>query len=718
MHTPTAITEKAAARRLPTTPAVWPGRPYPLGAEFDGRGTNFSVFSSVADGVTLCLFDERGAETRVDLPERTGDCWHGFVPNVAPGQRYGYRVSGPYAPTQGRRCNAAKLLVDPYARAISGPVRWGPSVYGYRLGDPAADLSRSDEDSAPAMPRSLVVDASFDWGNDRRLETPLHEMIVYELHVKGFTRLWTDLPAELRGTYAGLGSAPVIDYVRRLGVTAVELLPVHQFIQDDSLQSRGLRNYWGYNTIGYFAPHNEYSSSGDTGGQVREFKQMVKNLHAAGLEVILDVVYNHSAEGSQLGPTLAFRGLDNPAYYHLTPDDPRYYEDFTGTGNSLNVGHPYVLQLVMDSLRYWVQEMHVDGFRFDLATVLARGLGQVERVSAFFDMVQQDPVVSRVKLIAEPWDVGPGGYQVGNFPALWSEWNGRYRDNVRDLWRSQDGTLPEFANRFTGSPDLYERGGRSPFASVNFVTAHDGFTLRDLVSYNGKHNEANGEGNRDGTTDNRSWNSGVEGPTQDPGVSALRARQVRNFLATLLLSQGVPMLVAGDEAGRTQQGNNNAYCQDNPISWLDWQNADARLLEFVRGMIALRRQHPTFGRRGWFFGRDTRRGNAEDVRWCRPDGAEMTDADWGTRYAKSIGVLLAGDLIAGTDMHGQRVTDDDFFVAFNAYWEPVTFVVPAGDRPWTLLVDTADDGNRGVLVGGPQVGVQGRSLLVLRRSRP
>ena len=701
---------------------VWPGRPTPLGATFDGEGTNFSVFSSVADAVSLCVFDEQGTETRIELPERTGDCWHCYLPGIGPGLRYGYRVAGEYAPDQGLRCNPTKLLMDPYARALAGAIRWGPTVYGYRRGDPAEDLSRSDDDSAGAMPRSIVVDPTFDWGDDSRPETPLDETVVYELHVKGFTRQRSDLGAQRRGTYAALGSEPVIDHLRRLGVTAVELLPVHQFVQDDRFtqgdrpQALGLRNYWGYNTIGYFAPHNEYASTGDAGQQVREFKQMVRNLHAAGLEVILDVVYNHTAEGGRLGPTLAFRGFDNRAYYHLSPADPRSYEDFTGTGNSLNVGNPFVLQLVMDSLRYWVEEMHVDGFRFDLATVLARAWGQVERVSAFFDMVQQDPVVSRVKLIAEPWDVGPGGYQVGNFPAQWSEWNGRYRDTVRDYWRSQDGRLGELANRFTGSPDLYERSGRRPFASVNFVTAHDGFTLRDLVSYDVKHNEANGEGNRDGTDDNRSWNCGVEGPTDDPDVNALRDRQVRNFLATVLLSQGVPMLVAGDELGRTQQGNNNAYCQDNSISWLDWEHMDRDLLAFVCGLIELRREHPTFRRRGWFHGRDTRAPEVEDVRWCRPDGVEMTSADWQTGYAKSAAAFLDGRRIAGTDVHGQPVTDDDFFVVFNAYWEPETFIIPEG-RIWTRAVDSADDRNSGALVAGPGVDVQGRSMVVLRASR-
>ena len=695
---------------------VWPGRPYPRGAEFDGQGTNFCLFSAVAEAVELCLFDMSGIETRITLPERTGDTWHGYLPGVGPGQRYGYRVHGPYAPDRGLRCNPAKLLLDPYARAVLGAVRWDASVYGYRLGDPAADLSRSDEDSAAAMPRAVIVNGSFDWGSDRHPGTPLDETIIYELHVKGFTMQWSGLPASVRGTYAALGRPEVIDYLKGLGVTAVELLPVHQFVHDSALQARGLRNYWGYDTIGYFAPHNEYSLAGQTGEQVAEFKQMVKNLHQAGLEVLLDVVYNHTAEGSELGPTLAFRGIDNQAYYHLQPGSPRYYEDFTGVGNSFNVGNPYVLQLVMDSLRYWVEEMHVDGFRFDLATVLARAVEQVDRLSAFFDLVMQDPVVSRVKMIAEPWDVGAGGYQVGNFPPLWSEWNGKYRDNVRDLWRSQDGQLPDFAYRFTGSSDLFDKDGRRPFASINFVTAHDGFTLRDLVSYDNKHNEANGEDNRDGTDDNRSWNCGAEGPTDKPEINALRRRQVRNFLATLLLSQGVPMLVAGDELGRTQQGNNNAYCQDNPISWLDWGHVDEDLLRFTRSMIALRRQHLTFRRRGWFLGRDPRTGGVEDIGWYMPGGSEMTGADWAAGYAKSMAIYLNGQQIVGTDARGQRLTDDSFLILLNAYWEPETFSIPVGlAARWAPIVDTTQDAGppAGVQDGG-QIRLQGRSLVVLR----
>jgi glycogen operon protein len=688
-----------------------------MGAQPDGEGTNFCVFSSVADRVQLCLFDDGGAETRVDLPERTGDCWHGYVPGVQPGQRYGYRAHGPYAPAQGLRCNPAKLLLDPYTRAVAGEVRWLPSVFGFRVGDPAGDLSRSDEDSAGATPRSVVIDGSFDWDSDRRPDTPLDETIVYELHVKGFTERRRDVPPELRGTYAGLGSPPVIDYLTGLGVTAVELLPVHQFVQDQELRARGLRNYWGYNTIGYLAPHNEYAAAKEPGAQVAEFKRMVRNFHAAGLEVFLDVVYNHTAEGDHLGPTLSFRGLDNPAYYHLRANAPHLYEDFTGCGNSLNVGNSYALQLVMDSLRYWVEEMHVDGFRFDLATVLAREIESVDRMASFFDMVQQDPVISRVKIIAEPWDVGAGGYQVGNFPSQWSEWNGKYRDTIRDVWRSHDGLVPELAYRLTGSSDLFGKGGRRPFASINFITAHDGFTLLDLVSYDTKHNEANGQSNRDGTDDNRSWNCGVEGETGDEAVNALRRRQVRNLLTTLLLSQGVPMLVAGDELGRTQRGNNNAYCQDSPVSWLDWERADDRLRAFVAEVIAMRRRHPTFRRRGWFHGRDIRDG-VEDVGWYTPAGTEMTGEDWTVPYAKSIAMFLDGDHMAAVDGHGERITDDSFLILLNAYWDPVTFTIPPGlDRSWTRVLDTSEEVRTEEPVDGGGVAVAGRSLVVLRAPR-
>src|SRR3989440_592353 len=572
---------------------VWPGQPLPLGAYFDGAGTNFSIFSEVAERVELCLFDDEGVETRIQLPERTGSWWHGYLPNVRPGQRYGYRVYGPFRPAEGHRCNPAKLLLDPYAKAIEGQVRWDSAVYGHEPADPE---KANDTDSAAFVPRSVVVNPYFDWGNDRPPGTPWHDTVVYEVHVRGFTIGHPGLDPEVRGTYAGLGSPEAIEHLQRLGVTAVELLPVHQFVHDNVLVAKGLRNYWGYNSIGYLAPHNEYSAGGQDGEQVQEFKFMVKTLHEAGIEVILDVVYNHTAEGNQLGPMLSFRGIDNAAYYRLVPEAKRYYMDYTGTGNSLNMRHPSVLQLIMDSLRYWVVEMHVDGFRFDLAATLARELHDVDRLSAFFDLIQQDPVISGVKLIAEPWDVGEGGYQVGNFPTLWSEWNGKYRDSMRDFWRGQNQSLGEFGYRITGSSDLYEGSGPPPYARINLVHAHDGFTLADLVSYNQKHNEANGEDNRDGTDDNRSWNSGAEGPTDEPDVLALRATQQRNFLATLFLSQGIPMLLGGDEMGRTQGGNNNTYCQDNELSWYDWTllEGNAGLVEFTRRLTELQAAHPVF----------------------------------------------------------------------------------------------------------------------------
>jgi glycogen operon protein len=592
---------------------IWPGKPYPLGATYDGGGTNFSLFSEVADQVELCLFDDDGAERRMALEEVDASCWHGYLPSVAPGQRYGYRVHGPWAPEAGQRCNPAKLLLDPYAKAIEGQVQWNQACFPYNFGD---ENSRNDDDSAPYVPRSVVHNPYFDWGNDRPPDIQLNESVIYEMHVKGFTARHPDVPEAQRGSYAGLAHPAVIEYLGDLGITAVELMPVHQFVHDAHLIERGLRNYWGYNSIGFLAPHNEYASSSQRGEQVAEFKAMVRALHAAGIEVILDVVYNHTAEGNHLGPMLSMKGIDNAAYYRLVPENRQFYYDTTGTGNSLHVGHPHTLQLIMDSLRYWVLEMHVDGFRFDLAASLARQFHEVDRLSSFFELIQQDPVVSQVKLIAEPWDIGEGGYQVGNFPALWSEWNGKYRDTVRDFWRGEPATLGEFASRLTGSSDLYQGGSRYPTASVNFVTAHDGFTLRDLVSYNDKHNEANGEGNQDGTDDNRSWNCGVEGETDDPQVLALRARQQRNFLATLFLSQGVTMLLAGDEAGRTQRGNNNAYCQDNEISWHDWDRVDERLLGFARQLIALRRDHPVLRRRRWFQGLPIR--GTIDLGWCKP----------------------------------------------------------------------------------------------------
>ncbi len=597
---------------------IWPGAAYPLGATYDGSGTNFALFSEVAERVALCLFDDRGIESRIDLHEVDAFVWHTYLPNVGPGQRYGFRVSGPYDPPRGLRCNPHKLLLDPYSKAIEGEVRWGPSVFSYRFTDPAR---RNNADSAKQMPKSVVISPYFDWDNDRPPRRPYNDSLIYEAHVRGLTIAHPEIPEEIRGTYAAIGHPAIIAHLKKLNVTALELMPVHQFIQDERLVELGLRNYWGYNTIGFFAPQNSYSSAGQRGQQVQEFKGMVKALHEAGIEVILDVVYNHTAEGNHRGPTLSFRGADNAAYYRLVDDQPEFYLDYTGTGNSLNVRHPHSLQLIMDSLRYWVTEMHVDGFRFDLASTLAREFYDVDRLSVFFDLVQQDPIVSRVKLIAEPWDVGEGGYQVGNFPALWTEWNGKYRDTVRDFWRGEGSTIGEFASRLTGSSDLYESSGRKPFASINFVTAHDGFTLHDLVSYNDKHNEDNGEDNGDGESTNRSWNCGVEGPTDDLDVVALREQQKRNFLTTLLLSQGVPMIVAGDEMGRTQGGNNNAYCQDNPISWMDW--ADVRensiLLEFTRRLSALRAQHPVFHRRRYFQGRSSRgSGGLDDIVWLEP----------------------------------------------------------------------------------------------------
>jgi isoamylase len=697
---------------------IWPGRPYPLGAHPDDEGTNFSIFSEAAEAVELCLFGDDGSEERLELPEVSAWRWHGFVPDVAPGQRYGFRVHGPWDPAKGRVANPNKLLLDPYARAITGEVAWDESCYGYRWGEPE---TMSDLDSAPCMPRSVVVDPSFDWGDDRPPRVELHESMIYEAHVKGLTALHPTMDRHLRGSYAGLATPEVIEHLSLLGVTAVELLPVHHFIQDQHLVEKGLRNYWGYNSIGFFAPHGAYSTSGDAGGQVTEFKTMVKALHSAGIEVILDVVYNHTAEGNHLGPTLSFKGIDNGSYYRLVDGDPRYYMDYTGTGNSLNMRHPNVLQLLMDSLRYWVTEMHVDGFRFDLASTLARELHDVDRLSAFFDVIQQDPVVSQVKLIAEPWDVGDGGYQVGNFPPLWSEWNGKYRDTVRDYWRSQPGTVGEFAARLTGSSDLYEDDGRTPGASVNFVTAHDGFTLADLVSYSDKHNEANGEDNRDGADDNRSWNCGVEGETGDAEVLELRNRQARNFLATMFLSQGVPMLLYGDEMGRSQGGNNNAYCQDNEISWMDWSQRDDNLalLGFTRQLMDLRRAHPILRRRGWFQGRPIRSREMPDILWLDPSGDEMTDEQWNQSFARSLAVLMNGRATAMVDRRGRPLTDDSLLLCFNAHWEPVTFTLPGRDitSRWQVICDTREttmvpDGPG--LEPGTTVELVGRSVMVLR----
>ena len=697
---------------------IWPGEPYPLGATWDGEGCNFALFSSIAERVELCLFDQDGGETRHRLPERTGYTWHGYVPGVAPGQRYGYRVHGPWAPDEGHRCNPAKLLLDPYAKAIAGQVDWNPSVFSHRHEAPE---SQNEDDSAPSMPKSVVIEPSFDWEGDRHPNTRLHDTIIYEMHVKGFSARHPDIPEELRGTYAAIAHPASIDYLSSLGVTAVELMPVHQFVHDSNLLEQGLRNYWGYNSIGFLAPHNEYACAGQPGDQVAEFKHMVKALHAAGIEVILDVVYNHTAEGNHLGPSLCFKGIDNAAYYRLVDDDPVHYMDYTGTGNSLNARDPHVLQLIMDSLRYWVLDMHVDGFRFDLASALARELHDVDRLSAFFDLIQQDPTINQVKLIAEPWDVGEGGYQVGNFPPRWSEWNGRYRDTVRDYWRGEESTTAEFAYRLTGSADLYQSDGRRPFASINFITAHDGFTLRDLVSYNEKHNEANGEDSQDGEDHNRSWNCGAEGPTDDEQVKALRARQQRNFLSTLFLSQGIPMLVMGDELGRTQGGNNNAYCQDNDISWVDWESADEALLAFTRNLIARRKRHPSFGRRGWFLGRPLRGSHIEDIRWFRPDGTEMSDEDWDTEHARSFIVFLYGKGIASRDERGERISDDSFLLLFNAHNEPLDFTVPAiasSHNAWTTALDTSRDdageSEETIESGGTRT-LEDRSLVVLQQ---
>jgi isoamylase len=698
---------------------VWPGTPFPLGATWDGRGTNFSLFSQNAERVELCLFDGDGHETRVELGERTAFNWHCYLPGVGPGQLYGYRVHGAYDPNRGKRFNPYKLLIDPYAKAIEGPVRWErANVLPYVPSpDADADIDLDDEDDADAIPKCIVIDPSFDWEDDRPPATPWHDTVIYEAHVKGFTKLHPHVREDLRGTYAGLASEGAIAYFRELGVTAVELLPIHHIADEQFLHDKGLTNYWGYSSIGYLAPHALYAATGTRGEQLSEFKGMVKALHRAGIEVILDVVYNHTAEGNHLGPVLAFKGVDNESYYRLMPDAPRFYQDFTGTGNSLNPVHPSVLRLIMDSLRYFVIECHVDGFRFDLASALAREFYEVDRLSTFFDTIHQDPVISQVKLIAEPWDVGPGGYQVGNFPVLWAEWNGPYRDTMRDFWRGS-GNLGSFASRFTGSSDLYQRDGRDPFASINFVTAHDGFTLRDLVSYNEKHNAANGEGNRDGTDDNRSWNLGVEGDTGDAAINTVRARQQRNFLATLLLSQGVPMLLGGDELGRTQHGNNNAWCQDNEISWFDWDEADPELPEFVRALITLRREHPVFRRETFLSGTETRGSGLPDVWWFRPDGRRMTQRDWQQLPGCTLGVFLNGDEIPSRGPHGEEIADDSFLLLFNASAEPVTFTLPTrrfGAR-WELVLATGEGVPEGSVGARAEVAVEDRSLTLLRRA--
>jgi isoamylase len=687
---------------------VWPGRSYPLGATYDGAGTNFSLFSEVAEAVDLCLFDDDGAEQRIALDEVDAFCWHGYLPNIGPGQRYGYRVHGPWAPEHGQRANGSKLLLDPYAKAVEGTMTPHATSFAYQADDPSLP---TDDDSAPHMAKGVVHNPFFDWANDRRPDRPLHESIIYELHVKGFTARHPGIPEALRGTYSGLGHPAAIEHLTDLGVTTVELLPVHQFVHDAHLVDKGLRNYWGYNSIGFFAPHNEYAANGQRGEQVTEFKAMVRALHDADIEVILDVVYNHTAEGNHLGPTLSLRGIDNAAYYRLVPGEPAFYYDTTGTGNSLNMAHPHTLQLIMDSLRYWVTEMHVDGFRFDLASTLARQFHEVDRLSAFFDLIHQDPIVSQVKLIAEPWDVGEGGYQVGNFPAQWSEWNGKYRDSVRDFWRGEPGTVGELASRLTGSSDLYQADARRPVASVNFVTAHDGFTLRDLVSYEEKHNEANGEGNADGESTNRSWNCGVEGGTDDPAVLACRSSQQRNLLTTLLLSQGVPMLLAGDELGRTQGGNNNAYCQDNEISWVDWEHIDDDLLAFTQRLIALRHDHPTSRRRRYFQGRPIR--GTVDLGWCKPDGTEMTDEDWEVGHARSVGLFINGESITHKDPRGQAVVDDSFLLLLSAHDEPIEWTLPGQwGHSWRVVLDTAGT-HAPDLEPGPALTLSPRSTIVL-----
>ncbi len=699
--------------------AVWPGRSYPRGAIWDGEGVNFALFSEHAEKVELCIFDHEGRRElqRIELRERTDLVWHCYLPEARPGMLYGYRVHGPYKPEEGHRFNPHKLLLDPYARNIDGQVHWSDALFGYTIGSKREDLSFDRRDSARGMPKCKVTDPAFTWGEDRHPEVPWSDMIIYETHVRGFSMRNPEIPPALRGTYAGLSSAPSVEYLKRLGVTTVELMPVHAFVDDRYLIERGLTNYWGYNTIGYFAPERHYSAS----GKVAEFKTMVKTLHSAGLEVILDVVYNHTAEGSHLGPTLSFRGIDNASYYRLTPEDRRYYADYTGCGNTLNMVHPRVLQLIMDSLRYWVTDMHVDGFRFDLASALARELHEVDRLGAFFDILRQDPVLSEVKLIAEPWDLGEGGYQVGNFPVGWSEWNDKYRDTMRAYWKGDGGLIGEFAQRITGSSDLYGRGGRRPHASINFVSAHDGFTLKDVVSYNEKHNEANQEESRDGSDNNLSWNCGVEGPSDDAAVRALRARQQRNMIATLLLSQGVPMLLAGDEIDRSQGGNNNAYCQDNEVSWLDWELDDdkRKLLAFTQRVIALRRAHPVFRRRDFYKGRPVRGPGVKDIAWLRPEGGEMTDDEWNQHFARCLGVYLAGEGLTETDGRGKPVRDLSFLVLFNAHHESISFKLPdfAGGR-WSALLDTAfEDGLEidGTFDAGADYDLKGRSLVLMQQ---
>ena len=706
---------------------TWLGYPYPLGATWMGNGVNFAIFSEHATGIELCLFENIEATEenfRIPVSERTDQIWHVFLPDVGPGQLYGFRVAGRYDPDHGLRFNSSKLLLDPYAKAIAGEVIWADEMFGYTVGDKKEDLTQDFRDDAWGVPKSVVIDTGFDWQGDRRPSIPLHNSVIYEVHVKGFSKLWQEVTEPLRGTYAALGSPAAIDYLKKLGVTAVDLLPVHAHIDDKILVDRGLTNYWGYNTIGFFAPHAQYSSGGQTGAQVSEFKSMVRNLHAAGIEVILDVVYNHTAEGNHLGPTLCFRGIDNLAYYRLHPENPRLYLDFTGTGNTFNLLHPHTLQLVMDSLRYWVLEMHVDGFRVDLAVSLARNHGGFNKLHPFFEIIQQDPVLSRVKLIAEPWDVGEGGYQVGNFPAPWSEWNGKYRDAARGFWKGDEGRIGEMGHRLAGSPDLYQHNGRRPSASINFVTSHDGFTLNDLVSYNEKHNELNGDGNNDGDNNNLSWNCGVEGPTDDPQINALRERQRRNFLTTLFLSQGVPMLLGGDEWGRTQKGNNNAYCQDNEISWFDWRHDEKQkqFLEFTRKLIWFREAHPVFRRPKFFQGRRIRGSEIRDVMWFNPGGSEMSDEEWASPFVRCVGMLLSGDTVDVVNFEGEPIRDDTFLLLMNAHYEAIPFVLPGQENlEWQLILDTMDPNGflaePKKIASGDDVDLRGRACCLLQLVR-
>ncbi len=707
------------ARRVKSL-RVWPGQPYPLGATWDGAGVNFALYSEHATGVDLCLFDSADATAesqRIALPGHTHKVWHGYLPDVRPGQLYGYRVSGPYQPDDGRRFNPNKIVLDPYAKSIGRSLHWADELFGYRIGDPQADLAFDDRDNAPWAPLAAVLDSAFTWGDDRPPRTEWHKTIIYEVHMRGFTIEHPEIPEAGRGTYAGLSSAPAIQHLKELGVTAVELMPVHHHVDDRHLIERGLTNYWGYNTLAFFAPEPTYSSMPED--SVREFKTMVRMLHAAGIEVILDVVYNHTAEGNHLGPTLSFRGVDNEAYYRLSPESARCYQDFTGCGNTLNTRQPRVLQLLMDSMRYWVLEMHVDGFRFDLASALARELHAVDQLSAFFDIIQQDPVLSQVKLIAEPWDLGEGGYQVGNFPVGWTEWNGMYRDAVRRFWKGDGGTAAEFATRLCGSSDLYEQSGRRPYASINFITCHDGFTLRDLVSYNEKHNEANKEDNTDGNSDNLSWNCGVEGPTIDREVLALRARQQRNFLLTLMISQGAPMICGGDEIGRTQQGNNNAYCQDNEISWYSWDLTDEQraLMEFARRVVRLRSENPVLHRHHFFLGRPIRGSQIKDITWLEPSGKEMTDEAWNAPFVRCIGVRLAGDALDDVDEHGERIVGETLLVLMNAHHEAISFTLPSeqDSSSWERIIDTSDDAAPvEAFAGQAPYSLQGRSMAVFR----